>query len=156
MHAQSTQKLQPTIYLLIYGRYGDVDTSDLTANEKRMKAQWLPLDTINSLYKQLSDGKYFAAEGGEVLSETLLMQYGYDNVLAAGLFNTDCSKWRKMKPTEKSWDKFKVIFTTAAKYYSKNTTTAHQYSAANVQEMLDKRLQEYTIKAPPTPPPWGG
>lgn len=51
--------------------------------------------------KQLSGGKYFAAEGGEVLSETLLMRYGYENIITTGLFNTDCSNWRKMKPTEK-------------------------------------------------------
>ena len=80
------------------------------------------------------------------------MRYGYDNILATGLFNTDCSKWRKIKPTEKPWDKFKAFFTTAAKDYSKNSTTVHQYSAASVQEMVDKRLQEYTFKAPPPPP----
>lgn len=108
---------------------------------------------IESLYKQLSDGKYVAAEGGEVVSETLLMRYGYDNILATGLFTTYCGKWRKLRPTEKSWAKSKLFFTTAAKDYNKNATTVQQYFAVNVQEMVDKSLQEYTFEAlfPPSP-----
>ena len=111
----------------LWKTYGDFDTGNLTANEKRMKAQWLPQDTIESLYKQLSNGKYFAAEGGEVLSETLLMRYGYDNILATGLFNTHCSKWRKMKSTENhgtsSRSSSRLLQNTTAKMQQRRTST---------------------------------
>ena len=36
---------------------------------------------------------------------------------------------------------------------AKKSTTAHQYSAAYVQEMVDKRLHEYTFEATTPPPP---
>ena len=90
-----------------------------------MKAQWSPPSPIESLYKQLSDGKDFAAETGEEISDSQLVRYGYDNIVATWLLSTDCGKWRKMKTPDKTWKKCKVFVTAAVKDYSKHATTAH-------------------------------
>ena len=101
------------------------------------------------MYKQLTEGKAFAFQGGEDISESQLVRYAYDNILSTGLFARDCAKWRKTKTTDQTWSKFQGFFIIAVKDYAKYVTTVDMYTAANVHEMVDKRLQEYTFEQPP-------
>ena len=56
--------------------HGKVDIADLTANKVRMKSQWASPSHIENLYKQLTEGKEFASQGGEIISDSQLVQYG--------------------------------------------------------------------------------
>ena len=48
----------------LWTTYGTIDQGDLSANEERMKAPWSPPTPIETLFKQMSDGKKYAAKGG--------------------------------------------------------------------------------------------
>ena len=88
----------------IWNTYGTIDDADQSLNEQRMKQQWMPPTPIESLFEQPDDGKLFAAKGHEVIDDTKLMRWAYDNIKNTGLFDRDCEKWRK-KP-EKAWTEF--------------------------------------------------
>ena len=132
----------------LWTNYGAVDIADLTANEERMKAQWIPPTPIETLFKQLKEGKEFAEEGGETISDGQLVRYGYDILTATGVFTKDCNKWRKKKAADQTWKKFQTYFTAAAKDYAKNLTSADTYTptAAQVQQLVDSRMSDYTFE----------
>ena len=44
----------------LWNKYDTVDDGYITANEKRMKKQWNPPTTIESLYQQLERGQKYA------------------------------------------------------------------------------------------------
>ena len=138
----------------LWTNYGAVDIADLTANEERMKTQWMPPTPIETLFKQLKEGKEFAEEGGETISDGQLIRYGYDILTATGLFAKDCNKWRKIKKGDQTWKKFQTHFTAAAKDYAKNLTSADTYTptAAQVQQLIENRMGDYIFEHHQPPP----
>ena len=47
----------------LWTTYGTIDQGDLSANKERTKAPWLPPTPIETLFKQMSNGKKYAAKG---------------------------------------------------------------------------------------------
>ena len=101
------------------------------------------------MYKQLTEGKDFTSQGEEDISKSQIVRCGYDNIIATGLSARDCAKWYKTKPADQTWPKFQDFFTIAVKEYAKYATTADKHTAANVQEIVNKHLQEYTLDQSP-------
>ena len=73
----------------IWDIYGGIDDADQTLNEQRMKRQWMPPIPIETLFEQLDDGKLFAAKGHEIIDDTQLMRWAYDNIKNTGLFDRE-------------------------------------------------------------------
>ena len=142
----------------LWSTYGKIDQSDQSANEQRMKSPWNPPATIETLFEQLQDGQEFAARGHETISEEQLVRWGYENILATGLFNRDCARWRK-RTADKSWTDFQQFFTIAEDDRSKNTTASEAtYTANQVQQLIQQELaafvsQDLTPESENTPPP---
>ena len=94
----------------LWTSYGTVDDADHAANEEAMKKPWTPPEPIATLFDQLKKGQEFAARGNEVIDDTQLIRWGYQNIKNTGLFNRECERWRKKEPKEKSWKDFKKHF----------------------------------------------
>ena len=132
----------------LWSNYGAIEESDLSANEERMKQAWNPPTPIEELYKQLRDGQKFAKKGGEDITDSQLVRIGYDQVYKTGLFDKACAKWRRQALTDKTWKKFQAFFTIEVTDYLKNTTANEaQYTAAQVQEILDSNFAAYAAAA---------
>ena len=143
----------------LWTNYGAIKVSDLRANEARMKAPWNPPTPIEELFNQLHEGQEFAETGGEEITESQLVRYGYDHIFDTGLFNDACTKWRNKDPTYHTWDNFKTFFTAKVNDYLQNTTAANaQYSAAQVREIVNDNIEAYAAatsgnpQATSTPP----
>ena len=94
----------------LWSAYGTVDDADHAANEDAMKKPWTPPEPIATLFEQLKKGQDFAARGNEIIDDTQLIRWGYQNIKNTGLFNRECERWRKKEPKEKSWKDFKKHF----------------------------------------------
>ena len=64
----------------IWDTYDTIDDADQTLYDQRMKQQWMPQTPIETLFEQLDDGKLFAAKGREVIDDSQLKRWAYDNV----------------------------------------------------------------------------
>ena len=129
----------------LWTSYGTVDDADHAANEEAMKKPWTPPEPIATLFDQLKKGQEFAARGNEVIDDTQLIRWGYQNIKNTGLFNRECEKWRKKTPKDKSWTDFKKHFILALddhlKYDSPNATASDAtYTANQVQQILHDEL----------------
>jgi hypothetical protein len=60
----------------LYDTYGQIEPTDLDANETRMKAAWDPPVPIERLWKQINDGKAYATAGGDALSDITTVRIG--------------------------------------------------------------------------------
>ena len=136
----------------IWKTYGKIDDADHTLNEQRMKASWSPPTPIETLFDQLDDGQEFAAQGNEVIDNSQLMRWAYDNIKSTGLFDKDCERWRKRPPITKIWPAFKTFFIIAEDDRKKNSPSAAEasYSANQVQQLIQDELT--SILADSTPP----
>ena len=121
----------------LWDQYGEIDESDRTENEMRMKTPWMPPSPIEDLFKQLRDGQKFAEKGGETISNDLLIRYGLEVIGMTGLFTKECTKWCKHSRADKTWDKFQAYFTEKVQDYTKNSTASTAtYTAAQVEEII--------------------
>ena len=75
-----------------------------------MSAPWQPPVPIQSLFKQLEDGTFFAAAGLEPISDNQVARLGYSIVLATGLFPEGCREWRLKPAPSQTYDAFRTFF----------------------------------------------
>ena len=129
----------------IWKTYGKVDDADHTLNEQRVKAPWSPPTPIEALFDQLDDGQLFASKGNEVIDDSQLMRWAYDNIKATGLFDKDCDRWRKRPSMVKNWTAFKAFFITAKDDRKKNNLTANDatYTANQVQQIINDEINAF-------------
>ena len=106
----------------LWDTYGAIDDADHAKNEENMKQPWTPPEPIDTLFEQLKQGQEFAAKGKEIISDSQLVRWGYQNIKNTGLFNRECEKWRKRTET-KTWDDFVDHFNTAYDDYLKYDTS---------------------------------
>ena len=77
----------------IWENYATIDDADHARNEDNMKRPWSPPQPIADLFEQLKRGQTFAAQGNEVIDDSQLIRWGYQNIRATGLFDRACEKW---------------------------------------------------------------
>ena len=53
----------------------------------------MPPFPVEALYRQLRKTKKFAEDAGEVISDTVLIRSGYNNIENTGLFSHTCYEW---------------------------------------------------------------
>ena len=53
----------------------------------------LPQHPSKPSFDQLEDGQEFAAQGNEIIDNSQLMRWAYDNIKTTGLFDKDCERW---------------------------------------------------------------
>ena len=72
--------------------YGKFDINNLNENEKRTRFQWAPPHLIESLCCQPQDVEVFFLEGNDVISDSQLVQFAYDNIITTEIFDATCTK----------------------------------------------------------------
>ena len=135
----------------LWDTYGTIDEADNRANEERMKEPWAPPVPIENLFKQLEEGQAFAVQGNEIISDAQLVRWGYENIQSTGLFDSDCTKWRKKPAADRTWTKFKEYFLIAEDDRMKNATSNEaQFTANQVHQILQHEMAAYlnTLKTP--------
>ena len=125
----------------LWDTYGSIDQASLSVNETRMKAAWMPPTPIEILFKQLNDGKLYAAKGNEGISDENLQRWAYDIINVTGLFNTPCREWRQTTSTTKTWTSFQVHFAKADLDRKNSTTAEASYTANQVQDLVHLEMQ---------------
>ena len=107
-----------------------------------MKVQWnLPL-LIGSIFLQLEEGQSFAAEGNETIDDSILVWFGYDNIIKTGQFTKYCAKLRKRAIANQKWAEFRQYFTEYDKERSDCMTNDEStYNTNEVQEMFRNVIQ---------------
>ena len=138
----------------LWTNFGEIDESDLRENEVRMKAAWNPPTPIQDLFKQMKTGQDFAKKGGGNIDDTQLVRLTYGVIEDTGMFHRELTKWREKKRSERTWVNFKTEFTKHAKNLAKTQTAqTANYSAAQVQELLDEQFATLTedYQNPPNP-----
>ena len=88
-----------------------------------MKTPWSPPSPIETLFDQLDDGQEFAVKGKEIIDDSQLMRWAYDNIKSTGLFDKDCELWRKRPSATKTWTVSKAFFIVAKDDRKKNSPT---------------------------------
>ena len=102
----------------------------------------MPPTPIEPLMEQLIDGQLFAAQDQEIIEDSQLMRWAYDNMKANGMFDRDCKKWHKKPYADKSWTTCKAFFTVVENDRKKKSPCASNatYTANQVQHVLQQEL----------------
>ena len=90
--------------------YGTITSTDRDTYHARLHTPWSPPTPIESLFKQLEDGKRMAALAQEPIVDSQLVRIGQNLILKTGLFPDGCRDWRLKPDAERTWDQFKTHF----------------------------------------------
>ena len=106
-------------------------------------ALW-PRRTPVSIDRIIGKGREWAQEGGETISDTMMVSKGITLLAQMKIFNKNIREWRRQATDQKTWEKFKIFFHRYHRKQSKVVTTARKgvYTAA-VQDI-------YGVPTPPT------
>ncbi len=97
----------------IWNTYGKITTSDLTAKEERMCANWNPPTPIETLYEQFIDGQQFAMQVGETFHDSQLIRKGIWNNWKNRIIHRRLQGMEKKAEDEEIFENFKQFFTAA-------------------------------------------
>ena len=129
--------------------YGKITDKNRTSNEDRMKMPWMPPTPIERLFNQLLDGRDYALQGKETITESTMVRWGYDIILATGLFTSERKKWSKKAHTDKTWDAFRIYFKeadTTRQEHNVTTSGEKSYTMNQVEEMLQSQITAWTTQ----------
>jgi hypothetical protein len=93
--------------------YGSINAVDLERNFENMRKAWDPQQPVETLFKQIQDFVDYAEAGGITIGEVQKLSTSYTKVFATGIFHSACRHWNERDAVTKTWDNFKVHFTTA-------------------------------------------
>jgi hypothetical protein len=74
----------------LYHTYGNIDASDLDANDNCMEEAWICPTPIEELWKQISDGLTCSTAGHDASSNAKIICIAYNIIFATGHFETPC------------------------------------------------------------------
>lgn len=94
----------------LHTTYGTITSTDRDTYHARLHAPWTPPTPIESLFKQLEDGKRMAALAKEPIADSQLVRIGQTLIFKTGLFPDGCRDWRLKPDADRTWDQFKLHF----------------------------------------------
>jgi len=97
----------------LQAHYGTVSTAQLSDNELQMRKTWNLPSTIESLWKQLDDGKNFASGSAVPIDDARVVLYAKELLLATGVteFKKAIETFEALTTNEQTWVKFKKDLT---------------------------------------------
>ena len=96
--------------------YGRISQNEMTLNLSNMEKAWSPPTPLEAMFTQLADGCDFAAAGGEILPQTLVMRIGFGLIDRTGLYPEACRGWLMMPQGTHTSPLFKTHFEAAENY----------------------------------------
>ena len=107
----------------LYGAYGRITAADLEDNLATMSSPWSPPTPIEQLFRQIDDGRTFAAAGNDPISERSAIRIGYKLIVGNAKFALACREWRLYLEEGANMKEFKQHFRTAAQDLTNAETT---------------------------------
>ena len=108
----------------LYKNYARISSSDMAANDERLRTSYNAEETIKSLIERINDCADFATAAGEPVSETQLVHISYVLVAETGQYPEDCRSWRNQD--DKSWTTFQAHFIEAQAGLRERQQTSQQ------------------------------
>jgi hypothetical protein len=94
----------------LHTTYGAITSADRDTYHARLHTPWSPPTPIESLFKQLEEGKRMAALAQEPLADSQLVRIGQSLIFKTGLFPDGCREWRLKSDADRTWAEFKTHF----------------------------------------------
>jgi len=115
----------------LYERYGNLTPQDLKYNDDKMNQPYDPNTPIENLYEQIEHAVDLAATAGAPYNATQIVNVAYTIIFNTNVFQETCREWRRLPQADKTWTRFKNIFTEAHKDYMQlQTQNNHRFHAA--------------------------
>jgi hypothetical protein len=127
--------------------YGDLDQDALEANKKTLDEPWEPSETMEPLWKRVTDAQQVAQAGNDPITDASAMRAIRAVLIATGLFDLDIREWDKKPANDKTWANFRTFFTDANKDRVKKTTVGSAFTARAITRLENTaaRMSPLTI-----------
>ena len=130
----------------LYTNYGIITAVDIMENEKRMNTPYDPSIAIELYFDQIETAVEFAEAGKSSFTTTQITTKAFIQMFQTGLCKDECKPWNRLVPLSRTWPRFKLIFTAAARELREmQSLTGNSGYANNVQVQRD--LMEQTAMA---------
>jgi len=121
-----------TILEHLYSAYGKMTPQDLQSLDEDMKKTYDPHMPIENLFEQIENAQDLAEAAGAPYAEAQLLNTAYTLVFQCNVFNETCREWRRLPYIDKTWPRFKTMFTEAHQDFRDTTTQGNSpYHSAN-------------------------
>ncbi len=117
----------------LHTTYGAITAADRDSYHARMRTAWSPPTPIETLFKQLEEGKRMAALAKEPIADSQLVRIGQSLIFKTGLFPDGCREWRLKPDADQTWNEFKTHFARHDRDRLETATTASAGFAGAVQ-----------------------
>jgi hypothetical protein len=115
-------------------KYHQITEKELEDKVNRIKTQWHPLTTIESIFVKIEDGIAFTSKGNDEPTTRTILHWDYNIVAKTELYDLTCIEWRQIDTakTTKDWAKCKDYFKAADRdIMSQETTGTDGYHGAS-------------------------
>ena len=140
----------------LHTTYGNITTDQLDTNLGDLERAWNPDESIETLWRRVTDCRRFAADGGDPISERTAVRKTLAVIEQTGVFATAIEDWRKRPSAQWTWTNFREDFTAANRERVRKLTAAGggYHSAATVAPpTLPVPATANTATNVPTPAP---
>ena len=116
--------------------YGNITPMELENNNQRIRNEYDVTQPFEVFISQIEDSIEFAMAGGTPFTHEQVLVITYNILFNTGAFKDECKYWRKLPPHDRTWPRFKDMFSTAHKDLRRQQTTGQQgYNTANKADM---------------------
>ena len=97
----------------LYAAYGIMTPQDLQHLDEDMKTPYDPHMPIENLFDQIENAKDIDQAAGASYADAQLLNTAYNLVFQTNVFHEACRDWRRLNANQKTWPRFKTMFTEA-------------------------------------------
>ena len=111
----------------LYDAYGGITSTELTANDARLRTQVSITQPFEIFLAQVEDSIEYAEAGGTPYSAAQILSIAYELMLNTGAYKDECNEWRtRVLAANKTWPTFRQLFGEAHKDLHRQQTTGNQ------------------------------
>ena len=121
----------------IFLSYEIITAVDLDKNFHNIQKTWDTQQLVETLFKKIHDCEEFSELGGITIGESQKFTTVYTKILTTGILNSDCFRWDENLESDKTWDNFRIHFSTSYLQHSNmhgETAAASGYANADVAQ----------------------
>lgn len=137
----------------LHTEYGQIDPSELAANDATLRAPYDPATPIQQLFSRIEACVQLAKSAKAPYTDEHIVATAYNIIYQTNLYNSACCHWQEEDEDDTTWGDFKRYFTKAQKNLRQSQATSQSagYHAANSivsdRDMATMDLLAYLAKA---------
>ena len=124
----------------LYDNYGDLDESDLEANEKTLTQEFDVTEPFSMFIRRIEDCMDLAEAAGAPYTDRQIATKAFNSIIKADLLHDGVKDWRRKASTDKTWANLKLHFTVEVKEYKKNNKTTSKTAGYQVANTANQAL----------------